>query len=363
MIHVFLGTKAQYIKTAPILRSMDEQGVRYNLIDSGQHDGLTETLRRELGLRRPDVRLRAGKGDITSVPRALLWGIACLGLAVFRARLIRKRIFRNEGGICLIHGDTQTTLISMIFARRAGIKVGHLESGLTSHHYFNPFPEELIRKIVMKGSDILFAFSDSAFRNMETMRLRGEKYNLKVNTNVEALAFSLEQTDFRTAPVNRYCVATIHRVETVHNRDRMQKVVDLLESLSESRQVLFVLHPSTRMRLQRYGLLDRLEGRPGMTLLPLQPHRDFIQMLKAAELVVTDGGSIQEECFYLNVPCLVMRTRTERLEGLGANAFLSGFKQDRIRYFLDHREKFCSNRARMDVSPSARLVDYVRAYE
>jgi len=341
---------------------MDEQGIRYNLIDSGQHADLSENLRGELGIRHPDVRLRAGKKDITSVLMALLWAVECLCLAA-RPRRLRERVFRNEGGICLIHGDTQTTLISMIFARRAGIKVAHLESGLTSRHYLNPLPEELIRVIVMKFSDVLFAFSDSAFQNMETMRLKGEKYNLKANTNVEALAFSLEHESSLPFQVDHYCIATIHRVETVHSRERMQKVVDLLVAIAETRPVVFVLHPSTLSKLQRYGLHGGLEAHRNITMPSLMPHRDFVQMLKAADFVITDGGSVQEECFYLNVPCLVMRTRTERLEGLGANVFLSEFKDDRTQYFLKNLDRFTSDLAEMDVSPSARVVDYVRAFQ
>ena len=72
MIHVFIGTKAQYIKTAPLLRLMDSEGVDYRLIDSGQHADLSRDLRAELDVREPDVVLASG-GDINSVGHAMLW--------------------------------------------------------------------------------------------------------------------------------------------------------------------------------------------------------------------------------------------------------------------------------------------------
>ena len=89
MIHVFIGTKAQYIKTAPVLRRMDERGVPYRLIDSGQHARLSADLRRELGIRPPDMLL-GGAENVASIPQAVTWAVRVAGRLVASNRLLRE---------------------------------------------------------------------------------------------------------------------------------------------------------------------------------------------------------------------------------------------------------------------------------
>jgi UDP-N-acetylglucosamine 2-epimerase len=103
-LHVFIGTKAQYIKTAPLLRLMDERRVDYRLIDSGQHAKLSKALRRELGLREPDLFLGDGR-DVNSIGQALIWSLRIASRLWSGARL-RNQIFGDAGGICIVHGDT-----------------------------------------------------------------------------------------------------------------------------------------------------------------------------------------------------------------------------------------------------------------
>ncbi|MEZ5230004.1 MAG: hypothetical protein R2710_26075 [Acidimicrobiales bacterium] len=98
MIQVFIGTKAQYIKTAPLLRLMDERGVDYTLIDSGQHADIARTMRQELGVREPDVII-ADDGDISTIPDAIRWA-ARLSTRLVRASKLRDEVFGGAGGIC-----------------------------------------------------------------------------------------------------------------------------------------------------------------------------------------------------------------------------------------------------------------------
>ncbi len=84
MIHVFVGTKAQLIKTAPVIKELDHRGISYNFIDAGQHAALTDDLIRQFGLREPDVRLRAGHGNINSIAQAVSWATKGLGEIAFR---------------------------------------------------------------------------------------------------------------------------------------------------------------------------------------------------------------------------------------------------------------------------------------
>jgi UDP-N-acetylglucosamine 2-epimerase (non-hydrolysing) len=363
MIHVFIGTKAQYIKTAPLLRHLDATGVSYNLIDSGQHAGLTPVLRSELGIREPDIFLRRGD-DLKTVPAVLFWLARSVSRAVRNPVAIRKELFRGDrGGLCVIHGDTPTTLLSAFLAHAAGLKIAHLESGLRSLSYLHPFPEELIRTIVMRWADFLFTPSHWAAANLVRMGVRGSVVNVGNNTGVEALYYSMNSGSHEPLlPRGPFILATIHRVETLHSSRRLQQVIRLIFGEAQHRQVVFILHPPTEAILKKKGLYPSLLGISNLTLLPLLPHAVFLQYMQRADFVITDGGSVQEECAMLGKPCLLMRRRTERLDGIGDNVVLSNFESERILCFLEHWEELVRPPADVSVRPSERIAKVLRRY-
>jgi UDP-N-acetylglucosamine 2-epimerase len=349
-IHVFLGTKAQYIKTAPLLRLLDERSVDYRLIDSGQHARLTTGMRAELGVRRPDVVL-GGNDDVTSIPGALGWSVV-IAARLWSSERIRREIFGGRGGVCVVHGDTPSTLLSALLARRAGLAVAHLEAGLRSHSLRHPFPEEAIRVVVMRLSDVLFAPDDTALANLRAMRLAGRIVALSGNTVVEALQHSLDLRE----PSHGPAVVTMHRVENLTSRRRLDRLVATVEQLAAAMPVRFVLHTPTEEALVRTGLRSRLAA-AGAQTSGLLPHHEFVQLLAAAPLVITDGGSIQEECALLGVPTLLWRDRTERPDGLGANVVLSHYDPAAVAGFLEHPEEYRHKPADLDVHPSEQILD------
>ncbi|NQT83011.1 UDP-N-acetylglucosamine 2-epimerase [bacterium] len=355
MIHVFIGTKAQYVKTAPLLRLMDERGIQYNLIDSGQHARLSEALRQELRVRPPDVFLRSG-GDISTVGQLLGWFIRHLFLIAFAPRRIFKNVFRGENGICIVHGDTPTTLLSVWMAKRAGLKVAHIEAGLRSFSYINPFPEELIRIIAMKMADVLFAPSAWAAGNLRTMKVRGRVVKIEANTGVEAMFFSMKKDADLDVPKGDFGLFTIHRVETILSKKRLASLVGLVAEVSKSYLIIFVVHEPTRIRLEKAGYYSLLKAQKNVLLLPLLPHNDFLHLLRTASFAITDGGSIQEECAYLGLPCVVLRKRTERRDGLGRNAMLAGLDREKVMRFLANLSKYRKPPLSQEVSPSLQIL-------
>lgn len=359
MIHVFLGTKAQLIKTAPVIRRLDADGVPYRLIDAGQHADLSETLRRELGIREPDVRLRRG-ASIATVARGAWWLARLLCWATVRPRAVRRTVFADQPGVCLIHGDTASTLVALYLAKRAGLRVAHLEAGLRSYSLWHPFPEELIRLIAMRGSDLLFAPSDWAFDNLKRMRVRGECVNLGANTNVEATREALARSPAVAIPSEPYALVAIHRFETIYHPHRLRLVVDLVLACADERLTLFILHAPTRRQLVRRGWLPLLEQQPRLQLHPLLPHHDFLHLARAADLLITDGGSIQEEGAYLGVPTLVLRRRTERREGLTAGVRLVPFDLTAARRALCDARSWHGAADALAQEPSRTVVESLR---
>jgi UDP-N-acetylglucosamine 2-epimerase len=363
MIHILIGTKAQFIKMAPIMQELDRRAVRFNFIDTGQHAGITQDLPGQFGLRAPDISLRKDRTNISRITEAVTWTLENLWTVALRADEIWKKIFREKKGICLIHGDTLTTLFSLFYAKRCALKVAHVEAGLRSYHILDPFPEEIIRRITMRYSDLLFAPSEWAHRNLQEMRFGEKSVDAGGNTILDTLRYAQQKKE----PVNRlpgpYAVVTIHRFETILSRTRMAFVVELLERMARDRRVLFILHEPTKNQLQRFGLYSKIERLTSVEILPLKPYIPFIQLLSGADFIVTDGGSIQEESHFLGIPCLIMRKKTERMEGLGANAVLAEFDRGKIDRFLETLPRFKREKNHLDdVQPSRTIVDHLMPF-
>ena len=353
MIHVFLGTKAQYIKTAPLLRLLDARDVPYRLIDSGQHAALSVGLREELGVREPDYVLAEGK-DITRIGQAAIWALKLL-VKLIGGRRLRREVFGGQGGVCVVHGDTPSTLLSTLMARRAGLKVAHLEAGLRSGHLLHPFPEELIRIVVMRLAALLFAPDDTSMSNLRRMRVRGEVVRLPGNTVVEALHHELAAAD---APATGPVIVTMHRVENLNRRERVEQLVAIVERIAAEQPVRFVQHGPTIDVLARRGHDRRLRA-AGVELVGLAPHGQFVAMLRAAPLVITDGGSIQEECALLGVPTLLWRGATERLDGVGANVVVSGYDAEVVRRFLADPDAYRREAGDTALMPSEVVLEHL----
>ena len=362
MIDVFIGTKAQYIKTAPLLRLFDERGIAYHLIDSGQHATIAVELRRFLKIKEPDAILQ-DRGNIKTIWQAALWFVKNILVTLFRPSILRERIFSPGRGLCIIHGDTPSTLLGLIMAKRVGKKIVHLEAGLRSFNVLRPFPEELIRIVCMKMSDILFAPSDWAEDNLKKMKARGRVINLGQNTNVEALYYALQERESTSGSSEitpeipeRYCVVTFHRVETIMNQRRVRFMLRAIDYIAERVFVVFVQHDPTEKKLADYGLLDNLKTNSKVMLLPLQGHGDFLKLIDKAEFVISDGGSIQEECAYLDKPCLVMRSETERLEGLDSVVRLSNFDWGALTDFVANYEGLKKGQQAKNMKPSEQIL-------
>jgi len=221
----------------------------------------------------------------------------------------------------------------------------------------------MIRLIVMRYSDFLFAPSEWACENLKKMHLRGKTIHAGGNTIIDTLRFAASRFS-GARPAGSYVVATLHRVETLYSRSRLETVVALLERIGRERRVLFILHEPTRQQLIRRGLYAKLENLSSVELMPIQPYLTFLYLLGGADFIVTDGGSIQEESYYLNIPCLVMRARTERTEGLGVNVFLADFNDGKVGHFLNSLPtlKRSSGPSFEDLRPSEVIVDHLIPY-
>src|SRR5690606_23747131 len=306
---VLIGTKAQLIKMAPILRLMDEEGVPYQLVYSGQHSETFEERERLFGLRAADDVLVSDFEAATHASFAR-WTLRFWSAAI-------KRLGRGAWRGCrigLVHGDTASTLFAAIAMRLAGVPVAHVEAGLRSPRLIDPFPEELVRRLVSRLSRWHYVPDASAAANLA--RSRGEVIDTGGNTLRDALAFALERMDDTQAGSGGYGVVSIHRNENVSSRQRFDELMQMVVETATKCPIKFVLHPATRARIAASGWGRRLDAAPGLELVGRMDYLQFTRTLLRSTFLMTDGGSNQEEAAMLGLPTLLLRMETERPDGL-----------------------------------------------
>lgn len=326
---VLVGTKAQFIKTAPILREFDARNVPYRLVYTGQHSETFDLLEAAFGTRAADDVL------VPQFEAATHSGFAWWSLAFWRAALSRIRGWRGAPA-GLVHGDTASTLFSALALRLAGVPVAHVEAGLRSPRLLEPFPEEIVRRLVSRLARFHFAPDRHAVANLRGVR--GDVIDTGGNTLRDALSMALaRETGRSTGGTGGYGVVSIHRSENLSRRADFDLLMDEVIRAAAGVRLKFVLHPATRERIRASGWLPKLQATPGLELLDRMDYPGFVRLLLDSCFLMTDGGSNQEEAAMMGLPTLLLRRATERPDGLGDMVVLSELDRDCIRSFV-HRQ-------------------------
>jgi len=358
-LRVFVvGTRAQLIKVAPVIRACEQLELGCTLLMTGQHRDTMSDLVAEFGIKSPQIFARQAaerstvKSLLSWLPGAY-WGVSAK---------LRKMADAGNSLDVLVHGDTLSTLIGAAAARRCGARVVHLESGLTSGKLFDPFPEELCRRLVFRLTDVAMCPNSRAAEHMR--RMHGAiVVETAGNTILDALALTgalTRKTETAAAP---YLVVSLHRFQNIYNSARLRHLAALIEALANRFHVHFVLHPATQGRLEKKGLLEKLSSAPNVRLSPRMGYRDFLLLAAGAACVLTDGGSNQEELAALGVPTIVMRKRTERPDGLNANAIMESNLLQGVEEFVMSGRYEALRRAPITTggeSPSLRIARYLQ---
>tara|TARA_Y100000588_G_C14176834_1_gene891773 strand:+ start:171 stop:1259 length:1089 start_codon:yes stop_codon:yes gene_type:complete len=361
MLHIIVGTRAQIIKMAPIMKLLEEKGINYNFIFLAQHKETMYEIMKQFGIKKPDIIIGDMKKDITNVKDMIFWSFRVLLYSFFKSKIIFKN---DKHGVVLIHGDAPPLFLGGLMAKRQGLKVAQVEAGLRSFNYFKPFPEELTRVLSAKTGliDIFFCQNDKAALNVT--KYKKTVFCTQYNTILDSIRLAAKVPPRKkiTAASEKFAIASLHRFETISKKENLAAIVKYLIKISKDINLLFILHPPTRVALQKANLYSLLEKEPGCHLLQRQGFFEFNQLLREAEFILTDGGSNQEECFYLGIPCLLLRSETERMEGLNANIVISKFNlaviSDFVANYKSHRRKPVSD----NFSPSHFIVEQIKGF-
>jgi UDP-GlcNAc3NAcA epimerase len=304
-IVTIIGNRPQFVKAAAVSRKLRETHEEL-IVHTGQHydDELSRIFFEELRVPAPDRQLGAGSGSNTAQTARIL-------------AALEPVLDQLRPALALVYGDTNSTLAGALAAAQAGIAVGHVEAGMRS--FDRTMPEELNRLLTDHASDLLLCSTKTALANLEREGARGEAHLVGDVMADVSLAFRDIAAKRSTIladlglEAGSYLAVTAHRAGNVDPPARLERLVGLLEALP--RPVVFPVHPRTRGRLERAGLIDRLDG---ICLLSPLGYLDFLELARHARALLTDSGGVQKEAYLLGVPCVTLRDTTEWVETVGA---------------------------------------------
>ncbi len=313
-VAVVLGTRPEIIKLSSAIRCLDERdGFVCHIIHTNQHydHELDAVFFQELGLPQPRANL-----DVGSHPHGRQTGIMLEGL---------EKVFGEiRPDVVVVQGDTNTVLAGGLAAAKMHIPVAHLEAGLRS--FDRTMPEEINRVVVDHIANFLFAPTPVAAKNLTAEGISRGVF-LVGNSIVDAVTAHIQvarNTRRESALPSRYILATLHRDSNTDSGERLEDLLGTLDDMARAAgmPVVFPAHPRTTHSLHRFGLDERAKSMSSRVLIrPPLGYLDFLLALDGARGVITDSGGVQEEACILGIPCITVRTSTERPETLqvGAN--------------------------------------------
>ena len=324
-----VGARPQFVKASVLTRAVEDHNRRQGgepveevLVHTGQHydDTMSAVFFRELELRQPDHHLGihgGGHGDMTG--RML--------------QALEPLLQQEQPDLVVVHGDTNSTMAGALAATKLHLPTAHVEAGLRSFN--RRMPEELNRIVADAVSDLLFAPTEVAVRNLRREGVPEERIHLSGDVMYDAALHYLEVARRLSDVLARlgllegdFVLATVHRAENTDDPGRLREIIDGLSRLAVEQPVVMPLHPRTANALSQLGLGDRAAA---LTMIEPVGYLDMLRLEEAADLVVTDSGGVQKEAFFVGTPCITLRDETEWVELLECGAArLAGASAERI---------------------------------
>ena len=299
VLHV-VGARPNFMKIAPVLRVMDRDACAENvLLHSGQHydANMSDSFFADLGIRAPDIALGVGSGTHGQQTAAILRGT-------------EEVLLEGRWDYVSVVGDVNSTIAAALAAAKLGVPVAHVEAGLRSRD--RTMPEEINRILTDQIASLCLTPSRDADANLRAEGITDDRIVFVGNVMIDTLLYAVE--DVRDAPLpvsglqrGGYVVVTLHRPSNVDDPKQLEEIVAAFETIAADIPVIFPVHPRTASRLEAFGL----NFRRVRTCAPLG-YKDMLALQANAGAVLTDSGGMQEETTVLGVPCLTLRSTTER---------------------------------------------------
>ena len=317
-----LGTRPEAIKMAPVIRELQRSAnaVSYVCVTAQHREMLDQVLNLFNIVPNYDLDLMRPRQTPTQVAARVL-----LELDPLLSCLCPDWV--------LVQGDTTTVMATALAARHLKIKVGHVEAGLRTGDFLNPFPEEMNRIVTDAISDLHFAPTALARDNLLREGISEESIYVTGNTVIDAL-LAIANKPWTPEPGcalypwsnnngqsghSKLILVTAHRRESFGRplQDICRALKEIAQWGRNELQILYPVHRNPHVYETVHQLLGNI---PNITLLPPLDYLSLVQLMKRSTLILTDSGGIQEEAPSLGVPVLVLREVTERPEGVEAGA-------------------------------------------
>jgi UDP-N-acetylglucosamine 2-epimerase (non-hydrolysing) len=309
---VLFGTRPEAIKLAPVIRELRKRFFQTVVVCSSQHKQILAPLLDSLCI---DVDF-----DLAVMKRNQSPNDVCAKVVAKLDRVLHL----EQPDIVLVQGDTTTAMAGSLAAFNRRIPVGHVEAGLRSGDLMSPFPEEMNRRLISQIASFHFAATEQNRRNLVSEDVPAEKIHVTGNTVVDSLQRMLEVLTpsdqirdllERTAGKKRILLTT-HRRESFG--ETMSGNLRVLQQFVEAHDdvcLLFPVHPNPNVRTIAREILGKCSR---VYLLEPLDYSEFLSVMKAAWLIVSDSGGVQEEAPSLGKPLLVIRENTERPEAVSS---------------------------------------------
>ena len=315
-IAIVLGTRPEAIKLAPVARRFLEvpQEFETRVIVTAQHRGLLDQTLQAFAII-PDYDLDVMRPGQT--------------LAESTSRIVAALdpvLVKEAPDLVIVQGDTTTAFCGALGAFYRGVPVAHVEAGLRSGDFGQPFPEEMNRVLATRLAALHFAPTDAAAENLLREGVAADRILVTGNTGIDALLETrdaLVSGDLWAEGVPTIDAGTKLILVTAHRRESFGEGFDgICEALCrlaarDDVQIVYPVHPNPEVRAV---VQKRLGGIAAIWLIEPLPYVPFVDLMRRAHVLLTDSGGIQEEGPSLGKPVLVLRERTERPEAIDAGA-------------------------------------------
>jgi UDP-N-acetylglucosamine 2-epimerase (non-hydrolysing) len=311
-----LGTRPEIIRLCTVIKKLDEF-TDHTLVHTGQNydNRLSDIFFADLGVRKPDVYLGVDTSSFGIQIGQIISGC-------------EKVFLEKKPDAVLILGDTNSGLSAFV-AKRMGIPVYHMEAG--NRCYDDRVPEEVNRRVIDHSSTVLMPYTNRSKENLVAEGIPSRRIYVTGNPIFEVLnkfqsrIDSASATQFYGVTKGEYFLATLHRAENVDIPERLADFAKALEMVREKFRLPMIVstHPRTKNKLQSFGL-DRNLGE--VKYMDPMGFFEFVQLEKNAKCVLSDSGTVQEECCIFKVPTVTLRDVTERPETIdcGSNVLAGG---------------------------------------
>ncbi len=316
---IIVGTRPNFIKVTQFEKELAKHGEHfdYKLLHTGQHydENMSKVFFDQLELKEPDYYL-----DITErVPSKQIASI------IIKLDEVMSEL---NPDLVMVVGDVSSTMAAAIAANKAGLKVAHLESGLRS--FDRTMPEEINRIVADAVADMFFVTEVSGENNLLKDGKNKDSIHFVGNTMIDTLvAFDNEIKESKileelSISKDQYALMTMHRPANVDSKEGLEQLWKIIELITQEENLVFPIHPRTRMRMTEHGMEDKIQGNERLLLCEPLDYLSFQKLILECKYVITDSGGIQEETTFRKKPCLTLRDNTERPSTitLGTNQLL-----------------------------------------